>query len=176
MIIQKLHLINFKNHQEKSFEFSPQINCFVGNNGVGKTNVLDALHYLSVAKSFLGNTDLNNIRTASDFFALEAALVLAANDIKVYLFEGLRPTPELSFAVRHLGAVAGINITASHNPPKYNGYKVYWEDGGQIPPHISDSLLKNINNLPMFSANTMDKQKALVIFMVILLKDYIMKI
>jgi phosphoglucomutase len=100
-------------------------------------------------------------RYCSDFFALEAALVLAANDIKVYLFEGLRPTPELSFAVRHLGAVAGINITASHNPPKYNGYKVYWEDGGQIPPHISDSLLKNINNLPMFSANTMDKQKAL---------------
>ncbi|MGZ5284854.1 MAG: DNA replication/repair protein RecF, partial [Kaistella sp.] len=74
MIIQKLHLINFKNHQEKSFEFSPQINCFVGNNGVGKTNVLDALHYLSVAKSFLGNTDLNNIRNESDFFVLDAEI------------------------------------------------------------------------------------------------------
>ena len=74
MIIRKLRLINFKNHQEKSFEFSPQINCFVGNNGVGKTNVLDALHYLSVAKSFLGNTDLNNIRTDEDFFAIEGEI------------------------------------------------------------------------------------------------------
>ena len=74
MIIQKLHLINFKNHPEKSFEFSPQINCFVGNNGVGKTNVLDALHYLSVAKSFLGNTDLNNIKTDEDFFAIEGEI------------------------------------------------------------------------------------------------------
>ena len=74
MVIQKLHLINFKNHQEKSFEFSPQINCFVGNNGAGKTNVLDALHYLSVAKSFLGNTDLNNIKTDEDFFAIEGEI------------------------------------------------------------------------------------------------------
>ncbi|WP_332025841.1 AAA family ATPase, partial [Kaistella sp.] len=74
MIIRKLRLINFKNHQEKSFEFSPQINCFVGNNGAGKTNVLDALHYLSVAKSFLGNTDLNNIRTDEDFFAIEGEI------------------------------------------------------------------------------------------------------
>ena len=66
----------------------------------------------------------------------EAALCLAANGIKAYIFEPLRPTPELSFAVRHLGCVAGINVTASHNPPEYNGYKVYWEDGAQItPPH-----------------------------------------
>lgn len=71
MIITRLQLINFKNHPQKSFEFSPQINCFVGNNGVGKTNVLDALHYLSVGKSFLGNTDINNIRTDEDFFAVE---------------------------------------------------------------------------------------------------------
>ncbi len=80
MIIQKLTLINFKNHSEKSFEFSPQINCFVGNNGVGKTNVLDALHYLSVAKSFFGNTDLNNINTSTslsvtaDFFTIEGEI------------------------------------------------------------------------------------------------------
>lgn len=74
MIIQKLHLINFKNHPEKTFEFSPQINCFVGNNGVGKTNVVDALHYLSVAKSFLGNTDLNNIKTGEDFFTIEGEI------------------------------------------------------------------------------------------------------
>ena len=69
-------------------------------------------------------------------FADEAALCLAANGIKAYVFESLRPTPELSYAVRKLGCVAGINITASHNPPEYNGYKVYWEDGAQItPPH-----------------------------------------
>jgi phosphoglucomutase len=75
-------------------------------------------------------------RRMSPEFADEAALCLAANGIKAYVFESLRPTPELSFAVRHLGCIAGINITASHNPPEYNGYKVYWEDGAQItPPH-----------------------------------------
>ena len=69
-------------------------------------------------------------------FAMEAAMTLAANGIKAYKFESLRPTPELSFAVRELGCIAGINITASHNPPEYNGYKVYWEDGAQFtPPH-----------------------------------------
>lgn len=71
MIIRRLHLTNFKNHPEKEFEFSPQINCFTGNNGVGKTNILDALHYLSVGKSFLGNSDLMNIRTGEDFFSIE---------------------------------------------------------------------------------------------------------
>ena len=75
-------------------------------------------------------------RRMSTQFAKEAALTLCANGIKAYIFESLRPTPELSFAVRHLGCIAGINITASHNPPEYNGYKVYWEDGAQItPPH-----------------------------------------
>ena len=77
-------------------------------------------------------------RHMSPEFAQEAALCLAANGIKAYIFETLRPTPELSFAVRHLGCVAGINVTASHNPPEYNGYKVYWEDGAQVvPPHDS---------------------------------------
>ena len=75
-------------------------------------------------------------RRMSPEFADEAALCLAANRIKAYVFESLRPTPELSYAVRSLGCIAGINITASHNPPEYNGYKVYWEDGAQItPPH-----------------------------------------
>ena len=75
-------------------------------------------------------------RHMSPEFAMEAAMTLAANGIKAYKFESLRPTPELSFAVRELGCVAGINITASHNPPEYNGYKVYWEDGPQFtPPH-----------------------------------------
>ncbi len=74
MIIKKLSLYNFKNHAEKKFELSPQINCFVGNNGVGKTNILDALHYLSVGKSFLGNTDVNNIKSEEDFFTIEAEI------------------------------------------------------------------------------------------------------
>ena len=75
-------------------------------------------------------------RRYSDLFAREAALVFAANGIRAYVFSGLRPTPELSFAVRKLGATTGIVVTASHNPPQYNGYKVYWEDGAQVvAPH-----------------------------------------
>ena len=75
-------------------------------------------------------------RRCSDLFALQAARVLCGNGIKTYLFSELRPTPELSFAVRYLAATAGIVITASHNPPEYNGYKCYWDDGGQVvPPH-----------------------------------------
>ena len=75
-------------------------------------------------------------RHGSIEFSREAALCLAANGIKAYRFESLRPTPELSFAVRELKCIAGINVTASHNPANYNGYKVYWEDGAQFtPPH-----------------------------------------
>ena len=74
MFIKNLKLFNFKNHSEKSFDFSPEINCFVGNNGAGKTNILDALHYLSMAKSFLGNLDAQNILHESDFFAIEAEI------------------------------------------------------------------------------------------------------
>lgn len=73
-------------------------------------------------------------RNNSDLFAKTAASVLTANGIKVYLFDGIRPTPELSFAILHYGCIAGINITASHNPKEYNGYKVYWDDGAQLPP------------------------------------------
>lgn len=83
-------------------------------------------------------------RRYSAKFALETALVLAGNRIKAYLFESLRPTPELSFAVRSLKAIAGVNITASHNPKEYNGYKVYWEDGGQIPPHQAGQISAKI--------------------------------
>lgn len=75
MIIQKLQIINFKNHTQKNFDLSPQINCFVGNNGAGKTNILDALHYISVGKSFLGNSDFNNIKHDEDFFSLEAEVL-----------------------------------------------------------------------------------------------------
>ena len=86
-------------------------------------------------------------RNNSDLFAREAAGVLAANGIHVYFFESLRPTPELSFALRETGSIAGINVTASHNPKEYNGYKVYWEDGAQLPPEhaaqVADSMMKS---------------------------------
>lgn len=83
-------------------------------------------------------------RYFSQEFAFESAQVLAQHGIKSYVFETLRPTPELSFAVRHLNAFAGIMITASHNPAPFNGYKVYGEDGGQIPPHDADALTNYI--------------------------------
>lgn len=79
-------------------------------------------------------------RRCSSEFTLETALVLNALGIKAYVFDSLRPTPELSFAVRHLGAIAGVMVTASHNPKEYNGYKVYWEDGGQLPPDEADKI------------------------------------
>lgn len=83
-------------------------------------------------------------RKYSTEFALEAALVIARNGVKAYLFEALRPTPELSFAVRQLHAQAGIVVTASHNSKGYNGFKVYWEDGGQVPPVKADQILARI--------------------------------
>ncbi len=88
MIVRTLSLTNFKNHHEKSFDFSPQINCFVGNNGVGKTNILDALHYVSVGKSFLGNSDFQNIKEHEDFFAIEAEI---QNDDKEDIIRILLP-------------------------------------------------------------------------------------
>lgn len=84
-------------------------------------------------------------RRMSPEFAMRAACILAANGIRTYLFEALRPTPELSFAVRHLHATAGIVITASHNPPQYNGYKVYWSDGGQIVPPYDKKIIGCVN-------------------------------
>ncbi|MDE7313499.1 MAG: phospho-sugar mutase [Eubacterium sp.] len=97
-----------------------------------------ANYILSVKGEKKGVAIAYDSRHMSPEFADVAALCLAANGIKAYVFESLRPTPELSYAVRRLGCIAGINITASHNPPEYNGYKVYWEDGAQItPPHDS---------------------------------------
>ena len=101
-------------------------------------------------------------RRMSPEFADEAALVLSANGIKAYVFESLRPTPELSYAVRFLGAIAGINITASHNPPEYNGYKVYWEDGAQITPPHDTGIMDEVGAVKEFSSvKTMDKDKAI---------------
>ncbi len=101
-------------------------------------------------------------RNHSDEFARQAACVMAANGIPVRLFESLRPTPELSFAIREYGCTAGINITASHNPKEYNGYKVYWSDGAQLPPRHADQVAKKMRELDVFDCvKTMDYDQAL---------------
>ena len=100
-------------------------------------------------------------RHMSPEFADVAALCLAANGIKSYVFESLRPTPELSFAVRQLHCIAGINITASHNPPEYNGYKVYWEDGAQITPPHDTGIMAEVKAVTDYAkVYTMDKKEA----------------
>ena len=86
-------------------------------------------------------------RHKSPQFAMEAAKTIATHGIQTYVFDELRPTPELSFAVRYLNAFSGVVITASHNPPEYNGFKVYGEDGGQIPPKIADEIIKKVNEV-----------------------------
>ena len=101
-------------------------------------------------------------RRMSPEFAMEAAMTLAANGIKAYKFESLRPTPELSFAVRELGCIAGINITASHNPPEYNCYKVYWEDGAQFtPPHDKGVLEEVLAIEDLSTVKTTSEEEAL---------------
>jgi len=101
-------------------------------------------------------------RNMSPEFADEAALCLAANGIKAYVFDALRPTPELSFAVRELGCTAGIVITASHNPPEYNGYKVYWDDGAQITAPKDTDIIREVSNVTDYNAvKIMGKEEAI---------------
>lgn len=90
-------------------------------------------------------------RINSEVFAREAACVMAANGIHVRIFDALRPTPELSFAIRYYGAAAGLNITASHNPKEYNGYKVYWSDGAQLPPRQASEIAKQMSEIDIFN-------------------------
>lgn len=112
--------------------------------------------------AFKGVAIAYDSRHMSPEFAEEAALTLAANGIKAYKFESLRPTPELSFAVRELGCIAGINITASHNPPEYNGYKVYWEDGAQFTPPHDKGVTKEVMDITDLSTvKTMTREEAL---------------
>ena len=99
-------------------------------------------------------------RNNSDAFAKEAACIMAAAGIPVRLFESLRPTPELSFAIREYGCIAGINITASHNPKEYNGYKVYWSDGAQLPPNHADEVAKTMRESDVFDVKVADYDKA----------------
>ena len=100
-------------------------------------------------------------RNHSQEFARETADVMAGNGIPVRIFESLRPTPELSFAVREYGCIAGVNVTASHNPKEYNGYKVYWQDGAQLPPHHAEAIAKKMEELDFFaSIKRMDYDEA----------------
>ncbi|NLF27828.1 MAG: phospho-sugar mutase [Clostridiales bacterium] len=99
-------------------------------------------------------------RRFSQEFAKEAALILASQGVRAYLFDALRPVPILSFAVRRLHCLAGIVITASHNPPQYNGYKVYWEDGGQLPPERADRITEKLQDIGYFDARPMDENAA----------------
>ncbi len=99
-------------------------------------------------------------RNNSDVFAREAACIMAAAGIPVRLFASLRPTPELSFAIREYGCIAGINITASHNPKEYNGYKVYWSDGAQLPPNHADQVAKIMGESDVFDVKAADYDQA----------------
>jgi phosphoglucomutase len=111
-------------------------------------------------------------RHMSPEFADESALCLNANGIKAYVFDSLRPTPELSFAVRYYGCIAGINITASHNPSNYNGYKVYWEDGAQITPPHDTGIMEEVGNVKDFSeVKTMSKKEAVEKGLYIVIND-----
>lgn len=128
---------------------------------VRKTTQGLANYIKSVGKEGQGVVIAYDSRRMSPEFAKEAALCLAANGIKAYIFESLRPTPELSFALRHLGCVAGINITASHNPPEYNGYKVYWEDGAQITPPHDTGIMGEVKKVTDYNTVlTMDEEAA----------------
>lgn len=115
----------------------------LGKNTQGLSNYLKEKFPNQVIKVAIAYDCRHNSKT----FAKVVANVFSANGIKVFLFSDLRPTPELSFAVKHLGCQAGIVLTASHNPPEYNGYKVYWEDGGQLVPPQDEEIISEINSL-----------------------------
>ncbi len=121
-----------------------------------------ANYILSCKEADKGVAIAYDSRNMSPEFADESALCLAANGIKAYVFDALRPTPELSFAVRELGCIAGINITASHNPPEYNGYKVYWADGAQITPPHDKGIMDEVFGITDYTIlKTMSKEEAL---------------
>ncbi len=122
-----------------------------------------ANYILTQGKQKQGVAIAYDSRHMSPEFADESARCLAANGIKAYVFESLRPTPELSYAVRKLGCTAGINITASHNPPEYNGYKVYWEDGAQITPPHDAGIMDEVRQVTDYGqVKTMDADAAVL--------------
>ncbi|MCG8184098.1 phospho-sugar mutase [Tenacibaculum piscium] len=121
----------------------------------GLSNYLHQIHPKKELKVAIGY----DCRHDSKWLAKVVADVFSANNIKVFLFEDLRPTPELSFAVNHLGCDAGIVLTASHNPPEYNGYKVYWSDGGQIVPPEDTAIINEVNSLAFTDINFKAKEE-----------------
>lgn len=158
------------NDDEKKMYFSSDI-AFgtAGLRGV-MTAGTNAMNIYTVGRATKGIADLINsigaaergvaiaydCRNNSELFARVSAEVLAENGVKVYIFESLRPTPVLSFALRELGCIAGINITASHNPAKYNGYKAYWEDGAQLAAEEAETVAQYIARTDIFSVSRMD--------------------
>ena len=155
--------------QANNEEIRQRFSCYLsfgtaGLRGVMKTG-MNAMNVHTVAYATQGLAALINeqgraddgvaiaydSRYHSEEFAKTAACVLAQAGIRVYLFDALRPTPELSFALRELGCVAGINITASHNPKEYNGYKAYWDDGAQLPPEHANTVSARMQSLDIFS-------------------------
>lgn len=131
-----------------------------------------ANYILKVGGAAKGVVIAHDSRRMCDEFTDCAALTLAANGIKAYVFDALRPTPELSYAVRHLGCIAGINITASHNPPEYNGYKVYWEDGAQITPPHDSGIMDEVKAISDYAAcKSMEKSEAIEKGLYVLIGD-----
>lgn len=161
----KTELHNLFNEDEKRMRFSGYMSFGTGGlralmgAGTARMNVYTVAHATMGLANLIKNTESGtergvaicyDSRNNSALFARRAAEVLSAEGIRVYLFPELRPTPVLSFAVRHFGCIAGINITASHNPAEYNGYKVYWEDGGQLPPTHADTVSEEIAKVDIF--------------------------
>ena len=114
-----------------------------------------------------GNTGIkvavaHDCRNNSRYFAETAANIFSANGFEVFLFEALRPTPELSFAIRHYKCQSGVVITASHNPPEYNGYKAYWDDGGQVVPPHDKGVIDEVRKITSISQIRFDSRKDLI--------------
>lgn len=162
----KKELLNIKNNENeikerfyKDLEFGTAgLRGIIGagTNRMNKYTVTKATqglanYILKTGKADKGVAIAFDSRNFSPEFSMWAALCLNANGIKTYRFDTLRPTPVLSFAVRELGCIAGIVVTASHNPPEYNGYKVYWEDGAQIIPPIDGEIITEVNNIQNYS-------------------------
>lgn len=119
--------------------------------GIASQGLADYIREQGQAACDAGMAIAHDCRRQSDVYARRVACVMAGNGIRAYLFEGLRPTPELSFAIRHLGCTAGVVITASHNPPEYNGFKAYWSDGVQVVPPHDERIIERVRRVGGFA-------------------------